>query len=142
VRLSSSALEPGPRLIEKPDIAAQHELSVVNPDFHRMELTVVGIYDGALVVISGRTKVSQDHQPQDGCAFVGARAGDAGFWFALLVVRLRQGHDLAKQFAALFSPYRVCNPPSVTVVCTSRSITAPANKRSLSTRYSGVMLIL
>src|SRR5262249_49601189 len=33
--------------------------------------------------------------------FIGTRTRDANFWFALLIVPLGQGHDLAEQFAAL-----------------------------------------
>jgi hypothetical protein len=45
--VSSSALEPGPRLIEKSGIAANLEFPIFNPDLCHVDLAFLGIPNGA-----------------------------------------------------------------------------------------------
>src|SRR5712691_11380448 len=77
-RRASHHLEPGLRLVEHSEIAADLELAVFDPDLSLVDLAVFGIHDGAaLVAISVQAQILDDDEPDDGFVLVGARALDA-----------------------------------------------------------------
>src|SRR3989441_7129065 len=98
----SRRLEPGLRLVEEAEIAANLQGSVLDPHLGLVDLAVFGIHDrAALVAISAQAEVFDDDEPDDGLVLVGARALGAHLRLALFVVRFGETGDLAEELAPL-----------------------------------------
>src|SRR5215510_6936861 len=98
----SRRLDPRLRLVEESEIAANLQLSVLDPHLGLVDLAVFGIHDrAALVAISAQAEVLDDDEPDDGLVLVGARALGANLRLALVVVRFGEGGDLAEELAPL-----------------------------------------
>jgi hypothetical protein len=82
-----------PRLgsVEKPEVAANFELPLFNPELCLVDLSVVWVQDrAALPVAAIGAQILDEDQPDDGLVLVAARALDAVLRLALRVDWLGQ----------------------------------------------------